>query len=98
MAPVLVPTKNQPVMLPEMDMCWLASEKSVAKTEAMDSPKRIVPAQRAVVSYGQAAMIQTLTMHPTRAPRRMVPGRRREEIGIITSRPRVNAPQKADVR
>ena len=98
MAPILAPKKNQPVVNPVMVIRRAASDMVTGKTEAIERPIPMAPTQRASGESGQRMMIPRQISQPARSPIRMSEGLARTDIGMASNRPRVSAPQNAEVR
>ena len=96
--PMPPPTRIQPTKSPVRVNRCSAKDIAVAKTEAIESPIRIVPPQRARDETGQTSKMAKAVRQPAKSINKMVWDRRREEMPIPSNLPTVKAPQKAEVK
>ena len=96
--PMPPPTRIQPTKSPVRVNRCSAKDIAVAKTEAIESPIRIVPPQRARDETGQTSKMAKAVRQPAKSINKMVCDRRREEMPIPSNLPTVKAPQKAEVK
>ncbi len=98
MLPAPEPTRNQPVIAPVICIRSPASRMNVGNMDAMERPSPKVPIQRAVFESFQSIMTMVLMAQPKISMNRIVTGRRRVDTHTPTNLPKVNDPQKAEVR
>ena len=98
MAPRLVPTRNQLVTAPVIRIFRSARLILLGKSEATDTPMRIVAIQTAAVESSQIRTTAQAAKHPKRSIKIMVLGLIRVDTGMAINLPKVSAPQYVELR
>ena len=98
MLPAPEPTRNQPVIVPVIFIRSPASMMKVGKMDAIEMPRPMVPIHNTILESFHSMIRMVLSAHPAISKKSIVLEWRRVETQTPSNRPKVNDPQKADVR